>query len=719
MYNFRRHYINQVDEADCGVAALAMILHNYGSKISLATLRKFTKTTTDGTTALGIVKAAEKLKMDVEAYQADASLFDSKDVIYPFIAHLIKKDSGLLHYCVVFKSSKKHIFIADPDPNIQVKRIPKVNFFEEWTGIAIFAKPGKNYKPIQEKIPTFKRLCRPLFQQKALLFGIITAAFIVTFLNILNSYYLQTLLDTLIPNKLQDPLAIISIGLLFAYLFNSLFTFSRDYLLAILGQKLSKIIILNYIKHVLRLPMAFFSTRKTGDILSRFTDANKVIDALISAIISIFLDATILIIIGTVLALQDIRLFGITMLIIPIYSLIIFSFTSNFRKLNQKEMESNATVSASIIEDIRGIETIKSLNCEEVRSNKITNEFNDFLHKSLVHTRLNNIQQGLKTFVQLSLNLIILWVGANQVIKNELSIGQLMTYNALLIYFTTSLQNIINLQPKIQSAQVANSRLNEIYMVKDEFENTTKHNHSLKNGTIELKNVSYSYEYNSPILQNINLKIKSGEKLTIVGLSGSGKSTLMKLLVNYFDVSNGEILINNLNILNISKKQLRSFINYVPQIPYTFSGTIKENLLLGNRTTITEKDIVTACKTAMIHDDIMHLPLGYNSKLDENATTFSGGQKQRLTIARALLSPAKVLIFDESTSGLDVLTEEKLIKNLMALSSKTIIFIAHRLSIAQITNNITVIDNGKIVEQGSHEELLKNKSLYFKLMQTQ
>ena len=353
MYNFRRHYINQVDEADCGVAALAMILHNYGSKISLATLRKFTKTTTDGTTALGIVKAAKKLKMDVEAYQADASLFDSKDVIYPFIAHLIKKDSGLLHYCVVFKSSKKHIFIADPDPNIQVKRIPKVNFFEEWTGIAIFAKPGKNYKAIQEKIPTFKRLCRPLFQQKSLLCGIITAAFIVTFLNILNSYYLQTLLDTLIPNKLQDPLAIISIGLLFAYLFNTLFTFSRDYLLAILGQRLSKIIILNYIKHVLKLPMAFFSTRKTGDILSRFTDANKVIDALVSSIISIFLDATILIIIGTVLALQDIRLFGITMLVIPIYSLLIFSFTSNFRKLNQKEMESNATVSASIKEENR------------------------------------------------------------------------------------------------------------------------------------------------------------------------------------------------------------------------------------------------------------------------------------------------------------------------------------------------------------------------------
>lgn len=520
----------------------------------------------------------------------------------------------------------------------------------------------------------------------------------------------------MIPYKLLTPLNIICIGLLIAYVANSLFNFTRDYLLATLGQRLSKTILLDYIKHVLKLPMEFFSTRKTGDIVSRFTDANKVIDALVNSIISIFLDTTMLCVIGITLAIQNLKLFILTLITIPVYLVIIGSFTHSFKVLNQKEMESNATVSASIIEDIRGIETIKSLNSEESRLTKIENEFNDFLHKSLTHTKLNSIQQSLKSFTQLAFSLIILWFGAIQVINNQFTIGQLMTYNALLVYFITPLQNIINLQPKIQSAQVANNRLNEVYMVQDEFIKKKLY-HKITNGDIEIKNVNYSYQYNHPILKDINWKITPGTKMTVVGMSGSGKSTLMKLLVNYFNPTSGQIFINGLNILDIDKTTVRSFINYIPQNPYVFSGTIKENLLLGSRKDITDEDITKACKVAMIHDDIMHLSLGYDSKLDENATTLSGGQKQRLTVARALLSPAKVIILDESTSGLDIITEEKLVKNLMNLTSKTIIFIAHRLSIAKITNNITVIDNGTIVEQGTHNQLLKEHGLYFNLLQ--
>ena len=253
-------------------------------------------------------------------------------------------------------------------------------------------------------------------------------------------------------------------------------------------------------------------------------------------------------------------------------------------------------------------------------------------------------------------------------------------------------------------------------MVQNEF-TKKKLSHKITNGDIEIKNVNYSYQYNHPILKDINWKITPGTKMTVVGMSGSGKSTLMKLLVNYFNPTSGQILINGLNILDIDKTTVRSFINYIPQNPYVFSGTIKENLLLRSRKDITDEDITKACKVAMIHDDIMHLSLGYDSKLDENATILSGGQKQRLTVARALLSPAKVIILDESTSGLDIITEEKLVKNLMNLTSKTIIFIAHRLSIAKITNNITVIDNGTIVEQGTHNQLLKEHGLYFNLLQ--
>lgn len=717
MYNaFNKYYVSQVDEADCGVAALSMILRNFGSKVSLATLRKATKTTTEGTTALGIVEAAKKYKLKVAAYKADSSLFSSKEASYPFIAHLIKKDTGLLHYCVVVKSTKNHLIIADPNPNIKVQKVPKKDFFQEWTGIAIFANPANNYKIIKEQLPTLKKLIIPVIEQKKLLVGIITAAFLVTIINIISSYFFQGLIDELIPYKLLTPLNIICIGLLIAYVVNSLFNFTRDYLLSILGQRLSKAILLDYIKHVIKLPMEFFATRKTGDIVSRFTDANKVIDALVNSIISIFLDTTMLCIIGFTLAIQNIKLFAITLITIPVYLVIIGSFTHSFKVLNQKEMESNATVSASIIEDIRGIETIKSLNGEKSCLNKIENEFNDFLHKSLAHTKLNSIQQSLKSMTQLAFNLIILWFGAIQVINNQFSIGQLMTYNALLVYFITPLQNIINLQPKIQSAQVANNRLNEVYMVHDEFEKEQLPQEII-NGDIEFKNVNYSYEYNHPILKNINWKITPGTKMTIVGMSGSGKSTLMKLLVNYFNPTTGNILINGSNILDMDKASLRSFINYIPQDPYIFSGTIKENLLLGSKADITDKDITEACKIAMIHDDIIHLPLGYDTKLDENATILSGGQKQRLTIARALLSPAKVIILDESTSGLDIITEEKLVRNLMHLTSKTIIFIAHRLSIARITNNITVIDNGTIVELGTHNQLLKEHGFYFNLLQ--
>ncbi len=717
MYNaFNKYYVSQVDEADCGVAALSMILRKFGSKVSLATLRKATKTTTEGTTALGIVEAAKKYKLNVAAYQADINLFNSNEASYPFIAHLIKKDTGLLHYCVVVKNAKNHLIIADPNPNIKVQKVSKEAFFQEWTGIAIFANPANDYEIIQEQLPTLKRLIIPVIEQKKLLIGIVTSAFLVTFINIISSYFFQGLIDKLIPYKLLTPLNIICIGLLIAYVANSLFNFTRDYLLATLGQRLSKTILLDYIKHVLKLPMEFFSTRKTGDIVSRFTDANKVIDALVNSIISIFLDTTMLCIIGITLAIQNLKLFILTLITIPVYLVIIGSFAHSFKVLNQKEMESNATVSASIIEDIRGIETIKSLNSEENRLTKIENEFNDFLHKSLTHTKLNSIQQSLKSFTQLAFSLIILWFGAIQVINNQFTIGQLMTYNALLVYFITPLQNIINLQPKIQSAQVANNRLNEVYMVQDEFIKK-KLSHKITNGDIEIKNVNYSYQYNHPILKDINWKITPGTKMTVVGMSGSGKSTLMKLLVNYFNPTSGQILVNGLNILDIDKTTVRSFINYIPQNPYIFSGTIKENLLLGSRTDITDEDITKACKVAMIHDDIMHLSLGYDSKLDENATTLSGGQKQRLTVARALLSPAKVIILDESTSGLDIITEEKLVKNLMNLTSKTIIFIAHRLSIAKITNNITVIDNGTIVEQGTHNQLLKEHGLYFNLLQ--
>lgn len=301
--------------------------------------------------------------------------------------------------------------------------------------------------------------------------------------------------------------------------------------------------------------------------------------------------------------------------------------------------------------------------------------------------------------------------------QGQLSIGQLMTFNALLAYFIDPLQSIINLQPRLQSASVAQNRLNEVYQVKSEFnQKATIEDRKLLEGNIEYKNVDYSYGYGTDVLKDINLKISQGEKLTIVGMSGSGKSTMVKLLVDFFSPSKGQVTLNGHATSEIDKHTLRSYINYVPQTPYIFSGTVKENLLLGCRPDITEEDVIKACQIAEIDQEIANLPLQFETKLDENAKILSGGQKQRLTIARALLSPAKVFIFDEVTSGLDTITEKKVIDNLMKLKDKTIIFIAHRLAIAERADKVVVIDHGQIVEEGSHSELMSKHGFYYDLV---
>jgi ATP-binding cassette subfamily C protein/competence factor transporting protein len=410
-------------------------------------------------------------------------------------------------------------------------------------------------------------------------------------------------------------------------------------------------------------------------------------------------------------------LFWITLLSLPVYAIVILAFNKSFERLNQKEMESNAILSSAIIEDLHGIETVKALNGETERYQKIDSEFVDYLRKSLAYLKADTLQQSLKLFIQLVLEVVVLWVGANLVIHNQLSVGELMTYNALLAYFVNPLQNIINLQTKLQSAKVANNRLNEVYLVASEFEESRPiHNESQLNGDIKIQNVSYRYGYGENVLDDINLTIQQQDKVAIVGMSGSGKSTLVKLLIDFYQPNNGDVMLNGFNVKNIDKHTLRTHINYIPQEPYIFSGTIEENIRLGNRDGVTQDDITNACQLALIDTDINKMSMQYQTKLDENGNTLSGGQRQRLTIARALLSPAQVLIFDESTSGLDAITEKRLIDNLVAMTDKTIIFIAHRLSIAKRTNHIIVLHDGQVVEEGTHAALLGEHGYYYDLI---
>ncbi|VJC65434.1 competence factor transporting ATP-binding protein/permease ComA [Streptococcus pneumoniae] len=627
----------------------------------------------------------------------------------------LSKEGKLQHYYVVYQTKKDYLIIGDPDPSVKITKMSKERFFSEWTGVAIFLAPKPSYQPHKDKKNGLLSFLPLIFKQKSLIAYIVLSSLLVTIINIGGSYYLQGILDEYIPNQMKSTLGIISVGLVITYILQQVMGFSRDYLLTVLSQRLSIDVILSYIRHIFELPVSFFATRRTGEIISRFTDANSIIDALASTILSLFLDVSILILVGGVLLAQNPNLFLLSLISLPIYMFIIFSFMKPFEKMNHDVMQSNSMVSSAIIEDINGIETIKSLTSEENRYQNIDSEFVDYLEKSFNLSKYSILQTSLKQGTKLVLNILILWFGAQLVMSSKISIGQLITFNTLLSYFTTPMENIINLQTKLQSAKVANNRLNEVYLVESEFQvpENPVHSHFLM-GDIEFDDLSYKYGFGQDTLTDINLTIKQGDKVSLVGVSGSGKTTLAKMIVNFFEPYKGHISINHQDIKNIDKKVLRRHINYLPQQAYIFNGSILENLTLGGNNMISQEDILKACELTEIRQDIERMPMGYQTQLSDGAG-LSGGQKQRIALARALLTKAPVLILDEATSGLDVLTEKKVIDNLMSLTDKTILFVAHRLSIAERTNRVIVLDQGKIIEIGSHQELMQAQGFYHHL----
>lgn len=298
--------IYQQDEKDCGVACIAMILKHYGTEITIQRLRELSGTDLDGTSAFGIKKTFEKLGFDAPAFKAGDETWQEKDIPLPLIAHIISEQK-YQHYVVVYKVKGDEIWIADPAKGKIRKTISE--FSKEWTGVLLFPKPKAEYKPSIERVDGLSSFIPILIKQKSLIFHTALASLFITIFGIISSYYFQGLLDNIIPNQARSTLNILSIGLIFVYLFRVLFEYSRSYLLLLIGQRMSMSIMLDYFKHVLSLPLSFFATRKSGEIISRFLDANKIIDALASATLSVILDFGMVILVGTTLAIQSTQLF--------------------------------------------------------------------------------------------------------------------------------------------------------------------------------------------------------------------------------------------------------------------------------------------------------------------------------------------------------------------------------------------------------------------------
>ena len=424
---------------------------------------------------------------------------------------------------------------------------------------------------------------------------------------------------------------------------------------------------------------------------------------------------------GAVLFSQNHTLFFISLIVVILYGIIVLVFNKPVKRINEKQMEDNAQVTSYLVETLNGIETVKAFHAEDKAQAKTDKLFVKLLKSVFKGGMIMNAQQTLTNLVSTIGGTVILWVGVVNVLNGNMTLGSLITFNALLAYFLDPVKNLINLQPTMQTAIVAAERLGEILDL--ELEKVQDEKRKLAptslNLPIRIENLDFRYGTRKLVLENINMTINAGEKIALVGESGSGKTTLSKLFMNFYPWEKGEIFIGDYNLKDINLEALRNRIAYISQDIFLFSGTIRENLELGNEDA-TMADIIEACNLSKANEFINNMPLRYETMLEENGANLSGGQKQRLAIARALLKKPDILIMDEATSNLDSITEKAIEKTINNLSKNiTTIIIAHRLSTIMRCDKIFVMENGKFIEQGTHKELMEQKGRYYDLWKDQ
>lgn len=710
--------IKQHDITDCGAACLAIISKQYGLSTSITKIREVAGTDKQGTNAYGMVKAAEQLGFTAKAVKGNQEAFFSEFPL-PAIAHVVV-DGTLLHYVVIHKITKKQVIIADPAKGI-VKKSPE-EFFKEWTGVLILIVPAQTFRKGKETKSIFERFWGLLLPQKHLVIDIFIASLVITVLGILGAFYFQFIIDDILPAGIEKTLTVLSIGVVLLKLFAVLLSVLRTQLLVYLSQKLDIALLLGYYDHVLKLPMNFFGTRKVGEIISRFQDASSIRDAISNATLTVMIDTIMAFAGGLILFFKSKILFAIAAFMVMLYGILVLAFNKPYKKANQKQMEDNAQLTSYLVESLNGIQTVKAFNGEQTVQTETEFKFIRLLKSIFKLSRIGNAQEGLKAFVEAVGGVVILWVGAHSVLQGNMTIGSLISFNALLVYFLDPVKNLINLQPTLQTAMVASDRLGEILdlgIEKDETQQRKVSPASLK-GDISIREISFRYGTRQLVLEHFSMEIKKGQRIAIVGESGAGKTTIAKLLLNLYPYEAGAITVANYALPDIQLECLREKIAYIPQETFLFSGTILDNLTFGIERPNME-DVIRCAQMAQIHEFVNALPLRYETHIDENGNNLSGGQRQRIAIARAMLKKPEILILDEATSNLDAVTEKAIQDTLDSYSDgMTTIIIAHRLSTIRSCDAIFVMEKGRILESGSHDELMsKERSFYRNLYRAQ
>lgn len=715
----RYTYIKQHDATDCAAACLAMICLHYRKETTITRLRDMMGTDLKGTNLIGLGKCAEQLGFISQAIRIDKEGFMS-DFTLPCIANVITKE-GLTHFVVIFKISKDHVIIGDPAKDLI--RVTVDEFYKGFTGVLLLLTPNQDFVAGKERGKSvFQRYMGLLLPQKKLFIYGIIASLLLTVLGIVSSLFNSIIYDEILPYRQTDALRMLILVFVGIAVTQTVLSFVRQWMMIYLSIKIDIPLMLGYFKHIYHLPMKFFSTRKTGDITTRFSDAFTIKDVFTNIALTLIIDIAMALITGVTLFRMNLSLFAVILFMTVISVMLVFIFKEPYKKINEEQMQQSSALNSQIIEGLRAVETIKGNANEDTELESIEREYIKSLRVGIRESELSIIQGTISSLVSTAGNLFLTYSGIMQVINGELTLGAMMAFMTLAAYFMDPVSRLVSLQLSIQEANISMKRIAEILDYEQEQgENSRDSYQSLSSaeGDIVFKNVTFRYGNRKPVLKNVSFTIPRGKKVALVGSSGSGKSTIAKLLLKYYEPEEGEITIDGIDIQEYTNESLRRAISYVPQNIELFSKSIYDNIRVS-RMTATLDEVKEAAKAADAHDFIRKLPMQYFTFLEEAGNGLSGGEKQRIALARAFLKKNEFYILDESTSNLDFGTENIIFHMIYnKFREKSMLIIAHRLATVKNCDLIIVLDNGEIVEQGSHEELLEKQGEYYQLWELQ
>lgn len=718
-------FYKQLDAMDCGVASLRMIARHHGRHYNPEYLRSISYPDREGVSLMDISDAAEHIGMHSLAVKIPYEVLP-EEIPLPFVAHWRQT-----HFIVVYKITKDKVWVADPAHG-KIK-ISKAEFMNGWisdtvegedVGVILMLEPTPKFferDGEKESKLDFSYLFKYFKNYNGLIWQLAIGVIAGVFLQISFPFLMQSVVDTGIENQDIDFIYVVLIAQLVLYVSQTAIEFFRSWILLYIGSRVSISMISDFLIKMMRLPISFFDTKLIGDLLQRIADNRRIEHFLTSSALFTAFSLITFVIFTGILATYSFLIVAVFLAATVLFVMWILFFLKKRKELDYRRFDQMADNQSNLIQLINGMQEIKLHNAEKQKRWKWERIQAKLFRISINYLRLEQFQSAGAKFINEFKNIIITFIAARAVIHGEMTLGMMVAVQYIIGQLNGPVLQWMNFMKSYQDAEISLERLNEINSKEEEEDIEGKINILPSNKDLILENVYFQYggPNSNMILKNINLEIPQGKKIAIVGTSGSGKTTLLKLLLNFYQPTKGHMKLGDTTLSSIRNKLWREKCGVVMQGGYIFSESIANNIALGDEI-VDKKKLLHAVKVANAQTFIEGLPLGYNTKIGDDGIGLSQGQKQRLLLARAIYKNPEFIFLDEATNALDAYNEMIVMDNLEEFfKGRTVVIVAHRLSTVKNADVIIVLEDGEIIEQGTHTELTAMKGAYYYLVRNQ